>query len=181
MAEEQTPNEGAAAAEAQNTPQFVVQKIYTKDVSFEVPNAPRIFQETGEAQMKINLAQRVDDMGENLFEVVQTVTVTAEVHDNTAYLAEVHQAGIFHISGFTDEQRQAILNTMCPHTLYPYSRRQVTEMILHGGFPPINMQPVNWDQLYAQRLQEAQAEAAAGGEAAADPGVGEVDFTTKPQ
>ena len=160
MAEEQTPNSEAAATGAAQGPQFVLQKLYVKDVSFEVPNAPAIFKENAEAEMKLNLSQRVQELEDDMMEVVLTVTVTAETSDSTAYLAEVHQAGIFLVRGFEEQQKQAVLNTLCPHTLYPYARRIVTDLVLEGGFPPINLQPINWDQMYAQRLQQSQQQAA---------------------
>jgi len=134
--------------------QFQIQKLYAKDVSFECPNAPQIFQETGQADVKMSLAQRVDDLGENLHEVVLTVTVTATIGEKTAYLAEVAQSGIFMLSGFTEQTAHAVINTMCPSTLFPYARRAISEMVADGGFPPLTLQPVNFEQLYAQRMQE---------------------------
>ena len=151
MAEEQnpamTPDELAAA-------QFQIQKLYVKDVSFEVPNAPQVFQDTGQADVKMSLAQRVDELGENLHEVVLTVTVTATLDEKTAYLAEVAQAGIFLVSGFNEQASHAVMNTMCPSTLFPYARRSISELVSEGGFPPLTLQPVNFEQLYAQRMQE---------------------------
>ena len=99
----------------------------------------------------MNLAQRVEDLGENLHEVVLTVTVTAKIDEKTAYLAEVAQAGIFKMSGFTEKTAHAVLNTMCPGTLFPYARRAISEMVSDGGFPPLTLQPINFEQLYAQR------------------------------
>jgi preprotein translocase subunit SecB len=138
-----------------------------KDVSFELPNAPEIFQETGQADVKMSLAQRVDDLGESLHEVVLTVTVTATQGEKTAYLAEVAQAGIFLISGFNEQATHAVMNTMCPGTLFPYARRAISELVADGGFPPLTLQPVNFEQLYAQRMQELvneQGEQPEGGE-----------------
>lgn len=149
-----TPEDIAAA-------QFQIQKLYMKDVSFELPNAPEIFQETGQADVKMSLAQRVDDLGENLHEVVLTVTVTATQGEKTAYLAEVAQAGIFLISGFNEQATHAVMNTMCPGTLFPYARRAISELVAEGGFPPLTLQPVNFEQLYAQRMQDLVNEQAA--------------------
>ena len=103
---------------------------------------------------KMSLAQRVEDLGENLHEVVLTVTVTASIDEKTAYLAEVAQAGIFLISGFNEQAAHAVMNTMCPNTLFPYARRSISELVSDGGFPPLTLQPVNFEQLYAQRMQE---------------------------
>ena len=158
MAEEQ--NQDAAAQEQQPQAQFQLQKLYVKDVSFELPNAPQIFQEDGQVEIKMNLAQKVDNLAENVHEVVLTVTVTASLGEKTAYLAEVHQAGIFSIAGLNEQAMHAALNTLCPHTLFPYARRAITDMVADGGFPPLVLQPINFDQIYAQRLQEAQSSAA---------------------
>jgi preprotein translocase subunit SecB len=167
MADEQkpamTPDENAAA-------QFQIQKLYAKDVSFELPNAPQVFQETGQADVKMSLAQRVEDLGENLHEIVLTVTVTASIGEKTAYLAEVAQAGIFLISGFNEQAAHAVMNTMCPNTLFPYARRSISELVSDGGFPPLTLQPVNFEQLYAQRMQELVDQK--NGEQAAESGNG---------
>jgi preprotein translocase subunit SecB len=138
--------------------QFQIQKLYTKDVSFELPNAPQIFQETGQADVKMSLAQRVEDLGENMHEVVLTVTVTATVGEKTAYLAEVAQAGIFLLSGFNEQTAHAVMNTMCPNTLFPYARQLISSLVAEGGFPPLVLQPVNFDQLFAQRMQQMMNE-----------------------
>jgi preprotein translocase subunit SecB len=154
MAEEQ--NVDAAAEEQQQQAQFQLQKLYTKDVSFELPNAPEIFQEDGQVEIKMNLAQKVEVLADGIHEVALTVTVTATLGEKTAYLAEVQQAGIFAISGLNEQATHAAINTLCPHTLFPYARRAITDMVGDGGFPPLVLQPLNFDQIYAQRMQEAQ-------------------------
>ncbi len=159
MADEQNQDAGAAAQPQADQPQFSLQKIYTKDLSFELPNAPQVFQETGQAEVKLNLSQRVNNIAEGVYEVVLAVTVTATSDEKTAYLAEVHQAGLFSISGLQEPQLQAALNTLCPHTLFPYAARSVTDMVAAGGFPPLVLQPVNFDQVYAQRMSQAAAQA----------------------
>ena len=166
MADEHTPeNEVNAGAEAaaggeQAAPQFQIQKLYVKDVSFEVPNAPQVFQESGQSDIKLNMAQRVSDLGEDMYEVVLTVTATASLQEEqVAYLAEVAQAGIFHISGINEQALHAAVNTLCPSTLFPYARAVISNLVIDGGFPPLTIQPVNWDVLYGQRLQQAQNEA----------------------
>ena len=158
MAEEQNDIPVAGEAPAQEGPRFQLQKIYVKDVSFEVPGAPDVFREEGAAEIKLNLAQRVNNIQEDLFEVVLTVTVTATTGEKTAYLAEVHQAGIFGIAGLEAAQQQAVLNTLCPHTLFPHASKTITSLVADGGFPPLVLQPINFDQVYQRRLQEAQAQ-----------------------
>lgn len=157
MAEEQIPE--VAATEEQQA-QFQLQKMYMKDVSFEIPNAPQVFQDDGQVEIKMNLAQRVENLAEGVHEVILTVTVTATLGEKTAYLAEVQQAGIFSIVGLNEQAMHAALNTLCPHTLFPYARRSITDLVADGGFPPLVLQPINFDQIYAQRLQEAQAQQA---------------------
>lgn len=161
MADETTQE---AAAESTQVPQFQLQKIYVKDVSFEIPGAPQIFQEDGQVEIKMNLAQKVENLSDGVHEVCLTVTVTASLGEKTAYLVEVQQAGIFSISGLDEQSTHAAMNTLCPHTLFPYARRVVTDLVAEGGFPPLVLQPINFDQIYAQRMREA-AQAQSGGEA----------------
>jgi len=158
MTDEQTPE---AAVEEQQQPQFQLQKLYMKDVSFELPNAPQIFQEDGQVEIKMNLAQKVENLSDGVHEVTLTVTVTANLGEKTAYLAEVQQAGIFAITGLNEQAAHAAVNTLCPHTLFPYARRAITDLVADGGFPPLVLQPINFDQIYAQRMQEAQANSGA--------------------
>jgi len=157
MTEEQNQAQAVPQAEGAGA-QLQIQKVYTKDVSFEIPNAPQVFQEQGQADVKLSLAQRVEELGDNLEEIVLTVTVTATIGEKTAYLAEVAQAGIFLINGFNDQAKHAIVNTFCPNTLFPYARTAITTLVADGGFPPLTLQPVNFEQLYAQRMQQMAAE-----------------------
>ncbi len=158
MAEEQ--NQTTRTEEQKQQAQFQLQKLYVKDVSFEVPNAPQIFQEDGQVEIKMNLSQKVELLSEGIHEVALTVTVTANLGEKTAYLAEVQQAGIFAITGLNEQAAHAAINTLCPHTLFPYARRAITDLVSDGGFPPLVLQPINFDQIYAQRMQEAQVKAA---------------------
>jgi preprotein translocase subunit SecB len=143
--------EQSNGATAQATLQ--VQKIYVKDASFEVPGAPTIFQENGQPQVQLNLSQKVSTIAENVYEVVLTITVTCKIGERTAYLAEVQQAGVFSLVGFNQADLQAVLGTYCPTTLFPYARQVVSEMVLNGGFPPFVLQPINFDQLYAEQMR----------------------------
>lgn len=151
------------SADAANPPaqQFVLQKIYVKDSSFEAPNAPAVFQEEGAPQLQLNLAQKIGTLSENVYEVVLTATLTCTLNGKTAYLAEVSQAGIFGAAGFDQRNLEAILSTYCPNVLFPYARQAVSDLIVSGGFPPYYLQPINFDQLYAEQLRRrAQGEAA---------------------
>jgi preprotein translocase subunit SecB len=145
-------------------PQLVLQKIYVKDVSFEAPNAPQVFQEMGDSeqpQVQLNLAQKAADLGNDLYEVVLSLTLTCTVGTRTAYLAEVQQAGLFGIAGFDAAEREGIIGSYCPNLLFPYARQMVSHLVLEGGFPPFLLQPINFDALFA----EQQRRATGGGEA----------------
>ena len=156
MAEEQNQETGAEQAAEQM--QFQLQKIYAKDVSFELPNAPEVFKDAGQAEISMNLSQRVNDVSDDIFEIVLTVTVTAKNGEKAAYLAEVHLAGLFLVKGFGEKNLNTVMNTLCPHTLFPYASRIITGLIGDGGFPPLVLQPINFEQVYAQRLAEANAQ-----------------------
>ena len=149
MADEAIQTNGSVAA----GPQLSLQKVYLKDASFEVPAAPHIFQEQGQPQIQLNLAQQVSALADSVYEVVLTVTVTCKLADKTAYLAEVQQAGVFGVAGFDDQNREAVLATYCPNVLFPYARQAVSDLIQNGGFPPFLMQPINFEQLYAEQAR----------------------------
>jgi len=133
--------------------QFSIQKIYVKDVSFEVPNAPAIFNEQGQPELNLNLNQKVGRIGDNLFEVVLSITLTCKVGDKNVYLAEVAQAGIFGLAGFDEPTLDMMLGTYCPNVLFPYARQTVSDLVTAGGFPPFYLQPINFEALYAEGLR----------------------------
>ncbi len=155
MAEENT----IAANEAENAPTMSLQKIYVKDASFEAPNAPDVFQEQGQPEIKMNLNQKVKKIVDDVYEVVLTITVTCKLNEKTAYLAEVHQAGIFGLKNFEEAILHQTLGSYCPGVLFPYARQSVSDLVMNGGFQPLLLQPVNFDQLYAQQMQQAQQQA----------------------
>ncbi|MBA8882913.1 preprotein translocase subunit SecB [Dokdonella fugitiva] len=146
-------NTNGAAAPEQNQAQLNLQRIYVKDVSFEAPGAPQIFQQQGQPNVELNLAQRVASIGTDVYEVVLSVTATCRVEDKTAYLAEVQQAGIFGLTGFDAQAREAVLATYCPNVLFPYARQVISELVQNGGFPPFFLQPINFDALYAEQMR----------------------------
>ncbi len=150
-------NEQANAnTEEQAQQQFVIQKIYCKDVSFETPNSPQIFTEKWEPELKVDLHTTVNPLADNVFDVVLSVTATVKVGDKTAFLAEVQQAGIFNISGFEKQQLDHMLGSYCPNLLFPYVREIISELVNKGGFMQLILQPVNFDAVYAQHLQQRQ-------------------------
>lgn len=153
------------AANGQQAPeagqaQLTLQRVYAKDVSFEAPGAPQIYQTPGQPNIELNLTQRVTTLGTDVYEVVLSVTATCKIEDKTAYLAEVHQAGIFGVAGFDAPNREAILSTYCPNVLFPYARQVVSDLVQNGGFPPFLLQPINFEALYAEQ-QRRRAEAGA--------------------
>lgn len=159
-------NNGAAGADQA---QFAIQKIYVKDVSFEVPGAPQVFNEPGQPQLELNLNQKVARVGEGLFEVVLGITLTCKLTDKTVYLAELQQAGLFALTGFDDRTMDMMLGTYCPNVLFPYARQFLGELVAQGGFPPFYLQPINFEALYAEGLRR-RAEQGAAAETGAETG-----------
>ena len=159
MSEETTSNGAMAPTDMQQGgASFTVEKLYIKDVSFEAPNAPQVFNEQGQPELQMNLNQKVQRLNDNAFEVVLGVTLTCTVNGKTAYLAEVQQAGVFGMVGFEEAGIDAMLGTQCPAVLYPYVRQTVGDLIQAGGFPQFFMQPINFDALYAEGLRQRAAQ-----------------------
>jgi len=138
--------------------QFAIQKIYLKDVSFESPNSPQAFTEGDwkpQINVQINSSNRA--IAQDTYEVVLDITVTAKQQENTAFLVEVKQAGVFTIAGFDAENLGGMVGAFCPETLFPFAREAVAELIAKGGFPQLYLAPVNFNALYAQQLQQQAA------------------------
>jgi len=141
--------------------QFAIQRIYVKDISFEAPNSPAIFRKDWQPEVKLDLDTRSDKLDDNTFEVVLSLTVTASIGEETAFLCEVQQAGIFSIPTVSDAQMAHMLAAFCPNILFPYAREAVSSLVNRGTFPQLNLAPVNFDALFAQYVQQRQAEAQA--------------------
>lgn len=141
-------------------PSFSIEKLYLKDLSVEVPNAPAIYLESEAPRVEIQLQSNGQPLGEGAYEVVLTVTVTARIEDKTVFLVEVGQAGIFRIVNVPDENIEPLVAVACPNILFPYAREVVSDTITRAGFSPVVLQPVNFEGMYMSRLQEAQAQAA---------------------
>ena len=175
MAEENSSPGAAAGAtnagigsESQTGPTLILQKIYIKDLSFESPKAPEVFQTNSSPQTQLNMRYANRDLGQDNIEVTLTITVEAKDNDTTLFLVELSQAGVFLMRGYTGEQRATILGSFCPNTLYPFAREAIADLIQRGGFPQLLLQPINFDALYQQALQE-RANQAAGQPSAAAP------------
>jgi len=147
MADEQDPQ-----------PQFSIQKIYVKDVSFESPDTPKAFSFTKwEPKIDLNLNNAHTSIDENLYEAVLTITATVKHEEKTAFLVEVHQAGIFAVVGFNENDGKYLLGSQCMSILFPYARETISDLTTRGGFPPLILSPVNFDALYQQHMQQQTA------------------------
>ena len=156
MADEQA-NEANEATNEETKQQFIIQKIYSKDVSFETPNSPKLFTEKWEPELKVDLHTAINPLSDSVFEVVLTVTATVKVEDKIAFLAEVQQAGIFNITGFDKPQLDGMLGSYSPNILFPYAREIISDLVNKGGFPQLILQPVNFDAIYSQHLQQNES------------------------
>jgi preprotein translocase subunit SecB len=161
MSDENQNEVTEAKQEEQAEPQFAIQRIYTKDVSFETPNSPAIFQKDWKPEIKLDLDTRSNKLADNTFEVVLAVTVTATVEGQTAFLAEVQQAGIFTIGNLPEAQLAHTIGAFCPTTLFPYARETIASLVNRGSFPQFNLSPVNFEALFASYVQQRAAEAKA--------------------
>jgi preprotein translocase subunit SecB len=142
--------------DAGSEPQFDIQKVYTKDISLETPNTPSAFREEWQPDINIQLNTEAEQIGEGFFEVTLMVTATAKLGENTAFLVEVHQAGIFAISNMPEDEMGPVLGSLCPGILFPYAREVVSDLVTRSGFPPLVLSPVNFDALYYQAVMEQQ-------------------------
>ncbi|MBI1732531.1 MAG: protein-export chaperone SecB [Gammaproteobacteria bacterium] len=152
---------GATPAEPTQGGRFGIQKIYIKDLSFETPHSPQIFQEEWKPTVNLDLSSTATAIMENIYEVVLSVTVTVSFEEKTVYLAEVEQAGIFQIQDLPKEVLARVLATVCPNILFPFAREVVADLAMRGGFPQLLIAPMNFEALYAQHQQQQAAAAAA--------------------
>jgi preprotein translocase subunit SecB len=138
--------------------QFAIQKVYLKDVSFESPNSPQAFTDEGwQPQINVQLNTRHNAIAQDTYEVVLEITVTATHNEKTAFLVELKQAGIFTITGFPEENLGGMIGAYCPETLFPFAREAISGLIVKGGFPQLLLQPVNFNALYTQKMQQQAA------------------------
>ena len=150
-----------AEEQKQEGPQFMVQRIYLKDASLEVPNSPKVFLQEWKPEMNMDLGTQANKIDDDTHEVVLTVTVTVKLGEETAFLAEVKQAGVFTLAGFPDNQLGPLLGSYCPNMLYAFAREAITNLVMKAGFPQLYITPVNFDALYEQHLQQQQGNAQA--------------------
>jgi len=149
------------AAQANTQPVFNMEKIYVKDLSLEVPHAPQIFLDRESPQIDIQLLPQSSSIEDGIFEVVITATVTSKIGEKVMFLVEIKQAGIFQLRNLPSEDMETILAVMCPNILFPYLREAVSSLTVRAGFPPVLLNPINFDTLYQQqKQQQVQADAA---------------------
>jgi preprotein translocase subunit SecB len=150
-------NQPAAApggdAQAANAPTFQIEKLYVKDLSLEVPNAPQVFMQAEGPELEIQINHKAAQFSDGLFDVSITVTVTARAGEKTVFLAEVAQAGIFTLRGIPEADLEPLLAVACPTILYPYAREAVADLVTRAGFPAVVLQPVSFEQMYLSRRQ----------------------------
>jgi preprotein translocase subunit SecB len=150
-------NQAASAEAAQDAqPGFGIEKLYVKDASIEVPNAPQIFTDRTAPQVNVELSNAAQKLDEGIFEVTIKVTVTAKIGDKTAFLVEATQAGIFAIRNVPGENLEPILAITCPNILFPYAREAVSDMVTRAGFAPVLLNPINFEALYLQQKEQLQ-------------------------
>lgn len=141
--------------------QFALSRLYVKDISFEAPNSPDVFQQAFQPKVKLDVDNQHKKLGDDLYEV--SVRVTVQVfngeQETTAFLAEVQQAGVFQVTGLPEDQLDHTLNAFCPNILFPYARECVDNLVTRGSFPALMLAPINFDMLYAQKQEELAAQA----------------------
>jgi len=140
----------------QQQPVFAIEKIYVKDLSLEIPNAPNIFLERDTPEINLQLGTKSQGIGEGLYEVLLTATVTAKIKDKNMFLVEAQQAGIFRIRNIPDGEIDPVLGIGCPNILFPYLREVVSDVVTRAGFPPVILNPVNFEAIYQQKNAETK-------------------------
>lgn len=149
----------AEEASAPKQPTFAVQRLYLKDISFESPNAPGVFQSEWKPQVNMDLNTQNKQISENQWEVILTLTITANIEEKPAFVVEIQQGGIFLIEGLNEQQQAHTLGAFCPNMLFPYARETIDSMVVKGSFPALMLQPVNFDAIFAEALRRQKEKA----------------------
>lgn len=139
--------------------QFSIQRLFIKDVSFETPAGAEIFKKQWKPQIHLDVNTKNEKLEDDIYEVVLTLTITAKQDDDTAFLVEVQQGGIFLCKGIAEEQIRQVVSTVAPNILFPYAREMVDSLVTKGSFPALMLAPINFDALYQQALQQQSQEA----------------------
>ncbi|APV48423.1 protein-export chaperone SecB [Betaproteobacteria bacterium GR16-43] len=141
-------------SDAQNQPVFSIEKLFVKDVSLEIPNAPQVFLEREAPSVDVQLHHNSTQVEDGVYQTVLTVTVTAKVKDKTLFLVEVGQAGVFVVRNIPATELDPLLGIACPNILFPYAREVIGDLTTRAGFPPVVLNPVNFEAIYAQSMQQ---------------------------
>jgi preprotein translocase subunit SecB len=158
MADSQSPAP-QTAGEPQASAAFMIERIYTKDLSLENPGSPQSFQISEPPQVEVGMRTRGEKIGPDTYEYVLTLTVTATVAGKTLFLVETSQAGIFSIRGIPPDQLQPVMAINCPNVLFPYARETIADATMRAGFPPVHLAPINFEMLYQEQLAQQQVPA----------------------
>jgi len=151
---------GNGAGASAGSKQFVLQNLYVKDMSFESPGAPQIFQGGNiEPETELNIRNGHAELSDGLYEVKLHISVHAKQGDQTIFLVELEQAGVFQIDGYAIDETKTLLSTHCPATLFPYARETISSLVSKGGFPPLLLQPISFDALYARAREQQNTQA----------------------
>lgn len=143
-------------SEAPQAATFQIEKVYVKDLSLEIPHAPQVFTEPVQPQIDVQIESAESSFRPDYYEVTLSVTVTARAGERTIFLAEVVQAGIFAMRNIPEADLGPLLGIACPTVLFPYARESVSDLVTRGGFPPLLLSPISFEQLYLQRMQQQQ-------------------------
>ncbi len=135
---------------------FGIQRIYVKDSSYESPHAPEIFKQNWTPAVEIDLQSKAKLLENDTYQVIVSITSTVKIDSKVAFIAEIHQAGIFTIRNFPEDQLDHLLGSFCPNIIFPYARESITDLVTRGGFPQLYMAPVNFDAIYQQKLAQKQ-------------------------
>lgn len=154
--EKQNTTSDGQTNQQQQQPEFAIQRLYIKDMSYEAPNTPQMFRSEWQPLVSLDIGTKATVLEKDIHEVVLSLTATVKLGEQTAFLAEVHQAGIFTIKFFPEDQMRQLLGSYCLNILFPYAREAVSDLVVRGGFPPLYLAPVNFDALYQQHMQNQQ-------------------------
>ena len=137
-----------------NQPGFAIEKLYLKDVSVEVPNSPEIFTNREAPKISVELNNETKPLADDFYEVSLQLTITSKINDQTAFVVDLVQAGIFAIKNIPDEGMETVLSITCPNVLFPYAREAIANFTVKAGFNPVQLQPINFEALYMQQKQK---------------------------
>lgn len=135
----------------QEQPQFAIQRIFVKDLSFEAPGAPEIFQKDWKPDLNIDLDTASRKLDGDFWEASLKLSVSVKSNEEIAFICEVEHAGIFTVTNFSEEQRAHLLGSICPEIIFPYAREAISDAVSKGGFPQLLLAPINFEAYYKEK------------------------------